>query len=266
MGAVSDESLREVCTWIENGIDFPTSLAAGSTRPHIRDGFSQDLDELRRCFDSLDGFLTDIGVQEMDALTARGLHLDRLHIVFLPRVGYLLVLSHATAIEAAQQVVDAEDVNDTNSRLSASSRASTVSEQSALAAIGLDFVFTTEEHVYFKNARCHEIDAALGDISGAIGTLWCLALLRLKLGCPCVLDGLLGLLMCKWRPRLAHERSCSHELLCVACFRCRLVFLIIRGCGAKGGLLHPNKGYPAPGCAVESIVACRGGGRPAFLE
>lgn len=168
MGAVSDESLREVCTWIENGIDFPTSLAAGSTRPHIRDGFSQDLDELRRCFDSLDGFLTDIGVQEMDALTARGLHLDRLHIVFLPRVGYLLVLSHATAIEAAQQVVDAEDVNDTNSRLSAASRASTVSEQSALAAIGLDFVFTTEEHVYFKNARCHEIDATLGDISGAI--------------------------------------------------------------------------------------------------
>lgn len=168
MGAVSDESLREVCTWIENGIDFPASMAAGSTRPRIRDGFSQDLDELRRCIDSLDGFLTDIGVQEMDALTSRGLHLDRLHIVFLPRVGYLLVLSHATAIEAAQQVVDAED--DANSRLSASSRASTVSEQSALAVIGLDFVFTTEEHVYFKNPRCHEIDAALGDISGAIGT------------------------------------------------------------------------------------------------
>lgn len=169
MSAVSDESLREVCTWIENGIDFPASMAAGSARPHIRDGFSQDLDELRRCFESLDGFLTDIGVQEMDALTSRGLHLDRLHIVFLPRVGYLLVLSRATAVEAAQQVVDA-DIADDNSRLSASSRPSTVSEQSALAAIGLDFVFTTEEHVYFKNPRCHEIDAALGDISGAIGT------------------------------------------------------------------------------------------------
>ncbi|GAB0489262.1 hypothetical protein MMPV_000479 [Pyropia vietnamensis] len=168
MSAVSDESLREVCTWIENGIDFPASMAAGSTRPHIRDGFSQDLDELRRCFESLDGFLTDIGVQEMDALTSRGLHLDRLHIVFLPRVGYLLVLSRATAIEAAQQVVDADNANDNNSLRSTSSRPSTVSEQSALAAIGLDFVFTTEEHVYFKNPRCHEIDAALGDISGAI--------------------------------------------------------------------------------------------------
>eukprot|EP00170_Pyropia_yezoensis_P004465 contig_18276_g4478 len=168
MGAVSDESLREVCIWIENGIDFPASMAAGSTRPRIRDGFSEDLDELRRCFDSLDGFLTDIGVQEMDALSSRGLHLDRLHIVFLPRVGYLLVLSHATAIEAAQQVVDAEDANGTESRLSASSRASTVSEQSALAVLGLDFVFSTAEHAYFKSPRCYDIDAALGDISGAI--------------------------------------------------------------------------------------------------
>lgn len=169
MGTVPEDGLREVSTWIENSIDFPASMAANATRPHIRDGFSQDLDELRRCFESLDGFLTTIGVQEMDALTSSGLRLDRLHVVFLPRVGYLLVLSHATAIEAAQQVVNGGDEGERSSRLSATSRASTVSEQSALAAVGLDYVFTTEEHVFFKNKRCHEIDSSLGDISGAIG-------------------------------------------------------------------------------------------------
>jgi len=170
MGAVPEEGLRQVCTWIENTIDFPASLTGNSTRPRIRDGLSEDLDELRRCFDSLDDFLSDIGVQEMNALTSRGLQLDRLHIIFLPRVGYLLVLSHATAIDAAQQVVDGAGEDDVNSRLSASSRASTVSEQSALAEVGLEFVFTTDEHVYFKNERCHELDNELGDISSAIGT------------------------------------------------------------------------------------------------
>jgi len=169
MGAVPEEGIRQVCTWIENTIDFPASLTGNLTRPRIRDGLSEDLDELRRCFHSLDDFLSDIGVQEMDALTSRGLQLDRLHILFLPRVGYLLVLSHATAIDAAQQVVDGAGEDDAKSRLSASSRASTVSEQSALAEVGLEFVFTSDEHVYFKNERCHELDNELGDISSAIG-------------------------------------------------------------------------------------------------
>lgn len=78
-------------------------------------------------------------------LTEEGLNLPRLHVIYYPQIGYLLVVENQVIVDAS---IDA-------------------SEES-FARVGLDYMFSSPTHFYYKSRKMHELDRELGDIHGAI--------------------------------------------------------------------------------------------------
>jgi DNA mismatch repair protein MSH5 len=138
--------LRDAVNWIASVLDFPESKAAG--RLIVLPGFSEDIDAMRECYAGLDDFLTRVGVQEMNRIVAEtSLRVPRLQIVYLPQVGYLVLLDH--------DFLSGEEASD-----------------EALASGGLEFMFSSPEHGgYFKNEQCYCLDVELGDVHGALTDL-----------------------------------------------------------------------------------------------
>jgi DNA mismatch repair protein MSH5 len=140
---VDAAALRDAVKWISSVLDFPESKAAG--RLVVADGFSEDIDAMRECYAGLDEFLTRVGVQEMNRITdSTPLRIPRLQLVYLPQVGYLILLDHHFLATPA-------------------------ASDGMLSAGGLEFMFSSPEHGgYFKNERCCVLDAEVGDIHGAL--------------------------------------------------------------------------------------------------
>lgn len=139
---ISEAKLRECVNWIDAVVDFEESAASGKLVVAL--GFSEEIDEMKRCHSGLDDFLTSVGVQEHE----RFLELDdppsfsSLCFTYQPQIGYLVSLSEA-------------DVN----RIGFEN----------LTQYGLSFIFSSPDQGYhFKNDRCRQLDDELGDIHGAI--------------------------------------------------------------------------------------------------
>lgn len=139
-------TIRDAVKWIASILDFPESKAAG--RLIVLPGFSEDIDAMRDCYAGLDDFLTRVGVQEMNRLVEETpLRIPHLQLVYLPQVGYLVLLDH--------EYLATEDASD-----------------KALLAAGLEFMFSSPEHgSYYKNEKCYLLDTEMGDIHGALTDL-----------------------------------------------------------------------------------------------
>lgn len=138
---IDEEDIRGPLHWIEAMVDFEESRQAG--RLIVAHGFSEDIDEMRRCYSGLSDFLTNIGVQEMHQLMAfkADISLNSLQITYQPQIGYLVLL-------------EARDFSGIG--------------QQKLTTLGFDFMFRGDQGYFFKNQRCYELDKELGDIHGAI--------------------------------------------------------------------------------------------------
>lgn len=137
--SVCEDDLRSVVSWIASVVDLKQS-----GQIVVRDGFSEDIDELRRCLAGLDDFLTSVGVKEMQTLMDKfSLKIPRIHLIYYPQIGYLLLLD--------QDYLESDAVNPT------------IFEEA-----GLEFMFSSPEHGYFKNETCYQLDKDLGDVYGAV--------------------------------------------------------------------------------------------------
>lgn len=141
-GSFEESHLRDIAGWMDAIIDFDESCASGKLV--VAPGFSEEIDEMKRCYSGLDDFLTSVGVQELEKFVEQGLAqlLESLQFTYQPQIGYLVVLS-----EKSCDAIGFE----------------------RLEGFGFSFVFSSaDEGFHFKNDRCRELDEELGDIHGAI--------------------------------------------------------------------------------------------------
>lgn len=139
---ISESHLRECVSWIDAVVDFEESTASGKLV--VAQGFSEEIDEMKRCLSGLDDFLTSVGVEEH----AKFLEmedppcLNSLWFTYQPQIGYLVLLSEGD--------VDSMGIE-------------------TLEQHGMSFVYSSPDQGYhFKNDRCRQLDDDLGDIYGAI--------------------------------------------------------------------------------------------------
>ncbi len=136
------DELRAIITWIEGIVDFEESKKV--SRMCVVQGFSADIDELRRCYAGLDDFLTGIGIKEMERIMKNpsAVQLSALLVTYQPQIGYLVVLENRD-VERLGLV--------------------------RLKEAGFEYMFSSpSQGTYFKNQQCQALDEDLGDIHGAI--------------------------------------------------------------------------------------------------
>lgn len=140
--SIVERDLRECLGWIDTVVDFEESTIAG--RMVVAHGFSEEIDEMKRCYSGLDDFLTNVGAQEHRRLMEReeAPSFSSFHFTYQPQIGYLVVIS-----EADCDRIGVETLEDS----------------------GMSFVFSSPGDGYhFKSSRCKELDEELGDVHGAI--------------------------------------------------------------------------------------------------
>lgn len=140
--SVCEQDLREVVNWIDAIVDFEESAATG--RLIVATGFSEEIDDLKRSYNGMDDFLTAISSQELKKIvdTEGGPSITGLKVVYVPQVGFLVVLGEEDVDEAGVAIWEQQ---------------------------GLSFVFHSKEGGYhFRNERCRSLDDEIGDIHGAI--------------------------------------------------------------------------------------------------
>jgi len=145
--SIVDSEVKAVLEAIDGVLDIELSITA--KKPHIRTGYSTELDEYRSMFDALDELLTNVGVEEMQSLAGRGLVLSRLFVSYYPQIGFLIVVQ--------------KEIGDSDTRKADGS----LSEE-FVTELGFSFVFCSDEHAYYKSDRMFQLDHDIGDIHGVI--------------------------------------------------------------------------------------------------
>ncbi|GAA5864913.1 hypothetical protein JCM3774_004270 [Rhodotorula dairenensis] len=118
--------LNDVIDWAEGELQ--------NGRVCVRSGVDASLDELRRKYNGLDSFLSQVAgdmAREVPTELAR-----ELSVVYFPQLGYLVTVA---------QQDDEVDV-------------------ASFAEIGWTYQFITESQAYFKNEKCRDMDRHLGDL------------------------------------------------------------------------------------------------------
>ena len=120
---------------IDDAIDL--ELTKQSRQICINDGFSPELDSAKLRFDELDDLLSRVGI----TIAQRAPELGPLQVIFLPQVGFLVVISKADNDGSPDQF-----------------------------CVPSDFVFTFEEEskLYFKSAEMYTLDDQEGDLDALI--------------------------------------------------------------------------------------------------
>lgn len=143
--AINEAHLQHVVSWIDAIVDFEESTVSG--KMVVANGFSEEIDEMKRNYSALDDFLTTVGVEELEKLVSGedGLRLEFLEATYQPQIGYLVVLSEHECELIGLGKLEERD---------------------------LSFIFSSnDERYHFKNTRCRELDEELGDIHGSIADL-----------------------------------------------------------------------------------------------
>lgn len=143
LNEVDVEELRSIITWIEGVIDFEESQV--ENRICVKNGFSEEVDEIRYCLAGMDDFLTKVGVEEMKSIMENpsdGISLNRLSFTYLPNIGFLATLDHS----------DVERIG-----------------LKDLECAGYELMFSSKEQgQFFKSAKCRELDEKIGDARGSL--------------------------------------------------------------------------------------------------
>jgi DNA mismatch repair protein MSH5 len=124
------EDLQKIASLINRIIDFEESASAN--RFVVKSGVDPDLDEKKRTYNGLPDFMTEIARQELANLSE---DIQECNVIYLPQLGYLLAIPKGDSME----------------------------EEDDFEIEGLQFVFFSNNTVYYKSQRTRELDALLGD-------------------------------------------------------------------------------------------------------
>jgi DNA mismatch repair protein MSH5 len=138
-----DVRLPDVLHEVESLVDFGVSRESGVLR--VRDGVWSELDQMRSHCASIGAFLIEVA-------SADGFPIDEACYVYVPQLGYLLLVSNIDSNCNTNSIPD-----------SLSSKTNTD-----------DCIFqfrSDSNELYFKNARCQELDTTLGDVAGIVADM-----------------------------------------------------------------------------------------------
>ena len=164
-----------------------TARASGMVKATILPGVNPTLDELRKCYETIDfdTFLSSAAQSEMDGLPPYFSHLV-VQVAFMPHLGYLAVLNEAQVVSSAGRSdggfgSPAGSVGHTAANDGAASVAGTnYAELAASLPHGWDLLFVNGPQLYSKTPRTRELDQNVGDLHVAIRDLTSSALRSLN--------------------------------------------------------------------------------------
>eukprot|EP00026_Physarum_polycephalum_P000892 Phypoly_transcript_00893.p1 GENE.Phypoly_transcript_00893~~Phypoly_transcript_00893.p1 ORF type:complete len:1264 (+),score=288.55 Phypoly_transcript_00893:55-3846(+) len=132
-----DDVIQKIADLLEDVIDFEESKDA--ERIVIQHGIDEELDEAKQQYSFLDEYLTEVGKEEMQQIDG----FENLQIIYYPQIGFLISIPN----------VDDPSL-DTKVNL-----------------YSWDFQYETDESIFFKNERMHELDESIGDIHNTIADM-----------------------------------------------------------------------------------------------
>ncbi|GJN92911.1 hypothetical protein Rhopal_005953-T1 [Rhodotorula paludigena] len=136
LGSFDSHAFRDLGSMINN-IDWEESnLKLGKVC--VRSGIDASLDELRRQYNGLPSFLTEVAdelAQDLPPTLAK-----ELSVVYFPQLGYLIAIAYEPEVTDAGKY----------------------------AEIGWDFQFVTEHQAYFKSDKCRDLDRHIGDLQSFV--------------------------------------------------------------------------------------------------
>uniref|UniRef100_A0A8C4WXM0 MutS homolog 5 n=1 Tax=Eptatretus burgeri TaxID=7764 RepID=A0A8C4WXM0_EPTBU len=124
------EDLRYITSLIIDVMDLEESIM--EDKFVVKCNVDPSLDEKKRTYLGLPGFLTRVAKEEMDNLDNR---LKSCRLIYLPQIGFLLAIPRLPDIEINNFAVE-----------------------------GLDFMFASTHQVHYRTQRTQELDAMLGDV------------------------------------------------------------------------------------------------------
>eukprot|EP00474_Spongospora_subterranea_P003628 CRZ04086.1 hypothetical protein [Spongospora subterranea] len=130
-----DDEIIELNNLITSVIDFSESKI--SKRLEIRNGISTELDEIKRNYEELGSFLTNVAEE---IVSNSSVHFENLEVLHLPQLGHLIAIPV-----------------DSNRNL-----------ESQKTLESLDFQFIAEDKLFYKNDKTRKLDEEIGDIRGII--------------------------------------------------------------------------------------------------
>ncbi|KAF9331320.1 MutS protein msh5 [Podila minutissima] len=128
--------LMDVATMINTILDFDESVIEG--RCVVKHNVDEHLDEMRRTYQGLDSFLSQIAKEISETIPTEFTH--AINVIYFPQLGYLI----AVPMNANWQTPEDFELE------------------------GLRFQFKTEHTVYYKNDKMRQLDEDLGDLHGLI--------------------------------------------------------------------------------------------------
>ncbi|KAG0036136.1 MutS protein msh5 [Podila clonocystis] len=133
--------LMDVATMINSILDFDESVIEG--RCVVKHNVDEHLDEMRRTYQGLDSFLSQIAMEISQTIPTEFTH--AINVIYFPQLGYLI----AVPMNANWQTPEDYELE------------------------GLSFQFKTEHTVYYKNDKMRrkwreKLDENLGDLHGLI--------------------------------------------------------------------------------------------------
>ncbi|KAF9302195.1 MutS protein msh5 [Mortierella antarctica] len=128
--------LMDVATMINTILDFDESVIEG--RCVVKHNVDEHLDEMRRTYQGLDSFLSQIAKEISETIPTEFTH--AINVIYFPQLGYLI----AVPMNANWQSPEDFELE------------------------GLSFQFKTEHTVYYKNDKMRQLDEDLGDLHGLI--------------------------------------------------------------------------------------------------
>ncbi|KAG0347719.1 MutS protein msh5 [Podila humilis] len=132
----SAQDLIDVATTINNIVDFDESVNEG--RCVVKHNVDEQLDEMRRTYQGLDSFLSEIAKKISETIPSEFTH--TINVIYFPQLGYLIAIPMNTNWEKPED----------------------------FELEGLSFQFKTEQTVYYKNDEMRQLDEHLGDLHGLI--------------------------------------------------------------------------------------------------
>ncbi|KAF9425765.1 MutS protein msh5 [Podila epigama] len=132
----STNDLMDIGAMINNVLDFDESVIEG--RCVVKHNVDEQLDEMRRTYQGLDSFLSEIAKKISGTIPTDFTH--AINVIYFPQLGYLI----AVPMNAKWKTPEDFELE------------------------GLCFQFKTENTVYYKNDEMRQLDEHLGDLHGLI--------------------------------------------------------------------------------------------------
>ncbi|GAA5977825.1 hypothetical protein JCM10908_005110 [Rhodotorula pacifica] len=126
-------AFKELASMLNDVIDWEEGKLQNG-RVCVRSGVDGNLDELRRKYNGLDSFLSQVAADMSHDVPMQ--LAQELSVVYFPQLGYLVTVANQN---------DEIDV-------------------ASFAEIGWNYQFKTESQAYFKNEKCRDMDRHLGDL------------------------------------------------------------------------------------------------------